>query len=1180
MIVPKHLSLMMMLVLLGRGVYPVRGAGTTSSTEGQTTTQRNNEPGLVSMRRSIDTSIVSSDGCTFDGTVVFGGPSSLEQDDKYYFMAHRQLLAYQLMIDTINRERCGIRVGGKHYKIDLQTYDDQSDADITTAIGHKLVQAPYSNNNSSSSNSAEAIDLIVSGFSSFLTKALANVVAEHNINATTTASQASNSNNPRLMLAGGSSLTSIFQNRSNIFTTTPPSANFLRPAMQGLSLETTAKTVATLWENVGFPISACKAVPELAHEFSMELISETQVEADPNVTLLTPLAAKLKELNPDVVIGCMYECERWMAALRAVHWSPKAQVFTICVGSDKFVEAVGTDAAYVMGVAPWHESVRATDALTGWTSQEFTQHYSTLSSESTVVYQATTAAAMISIAVQTMEAIQSYSDAPLLADYMSRHTFPTMFGDISFDENGQNAAPMLLLQYDSIGAVQTAFPVERSSGQILYPMPTWDGRDCVQTSSCVQVYGYTCSVEGYCICPEGKVSTGVGIAATCVVAASRSSSAAWSSPGAIFGIVAALFAVLGIMAWFFVESKQKKADSVWRVSKSELQFAEPPKVVGRGSFGVVLLGSYRGTDVAVKRVIPPRESNDNNNDCNGKDKEWEHESEFLEEPKGNDRAGSTSWGVLSLGLKTNDTGMFAGGLDDIESSDGPGSDNRRESGRGSVKSVRRKLQRDFVVEMRYLSKLRHPCITTVMGAVLCPGEEPLLIMEYMDHGSLHDILHNNTMILDGEILLPILRDISSGMRFLHATNLLHKDLKPANVLIARNFHAKLADFGLSKGKLAVGSPYFMAPELLRGDSVNTSASDVYAFGITLYEVFSRKDPYEGENPKEVLKLVADPSVGKRPPVPMDCPAQIVGLMSDCLVEDPQERPSFEEVDMRLKRMDIAKVETRRKSKRRSVTGTISLFDIFPEHIALALKDGKKVDSEHKDCVTIFFSDIVGFTTLSSQMEPRKVANLLDRLYTKFDQLSHYEDIFKVETIGDAYMAVTNLVKDQDDHAARIARFSAAAIAAANDTLIDTENPALGCVNIRVGLHSGPVVADVVGTRNPRYCLFGDTVNTASRMESTSEANSIHCSKASADLLVTQDKSIEVRSRGLTEIKGKGEMESFWVIPNGTNSTAHAVAAAKGGDKQELAEEGLIPEEELIPEQRPFCERVGETFQNE
>ena len=348
------------------------------------------------------------------------------------------------------------------------------------------------------------------------------------------------------------------------------------------------------------------------------------------------------------------------------------------------------------------------------------------------------------------------------------------------------------------------------------------------------------------------------------------------------------------------------------------------------------------------------------------------------------------------------------------------------------------------------------------------------------------------------------------------------------------FRAAVADFGLSQKKNmgGTGTPFWMAPELLRRESQNTDKTDVFSFGIMLYEVYARRDPYEGQPARDVLRAVADPLIRKRPPPPSHMPTAMKALMADCLDDNPEKRPTFEEIDTRLRRIDAEAALTASTSNVKN--SHVSLFDIFPRHVAEALRDGRKVEPEHKDVVTIFFSDIVGFTDMSSKMDPSKVAKMLDRLYHKFDALSHEFEIFKVETIGDAYMAVTNLVtKQSHDHAKRIAEFAIRAVTAANETLIDEEDPAKGHVNVRVGFHSGPVVADVVGNRNPRYCLFGDAVNTASRMESNSAMNRINCSEEAVKYLKEQAPEIPLKPRGLVAIKGKGELRCFWVNEKGS-----------------------------------------------
>lgn len=620
--------------------------------------------------------------------------------------------------------------------------------------------------------------------------------------------------------------------------------------------------------------------------------------------------------------------------------------------------------------------------------------------------------------------------------------------------------------------------------------------------------------------------------------------------------------IIGLMGGYWYGQKQKRiGDTIWLIKQAELKFNDPPQIVGRGTFGQVLLAEYRGTQVAVKRALKKKPSN-NSPHSTAQEEEKKSGISLPSMPLPSVPSGRVSRQQRNkehfLMKNTSVSEAFV----DEENQTQPGGHEvvptfqRTTTGDSTISNFASKLpslvrtmstgsnssdyetqKTHFIREMRHLSKLRHPCITTVMGAVLERGVDPMLVMEYCDHGSLYDVLHNQSFELDGLLLLPILRDICQGMRFLHASDpqIIHGDIKAQNILLDSRFRAKISDFGMSGRKGITGTPLWMAPELLSGSSSNTTASDVYSFGIVLYEVYSRKEPYEGENLSEVLELVKDPAVKKRPPVPTECPPSIGATMKECLDSDTLDRPTFEEIDLRLNRLGVDKVgpkdspyqEFRRQSRKGKAERL--LHDVFPAHVADALRDGKKVENENHECVTIFFSDIVGFTTISAKLGPAKVANMLDRLYSALDDLSDEYQIYKCETIGDAYMAITNLVHKQDhDHVKRMVQFSQAAIKASANTPIDLQDASMGMVNIRVGFHSGPVLSGVVGTRLPKYGVFGDTVNTASRMESNSEPMRIHCSEFSAKLLKKQAPEIPLVPRGKVFIKGKDEMFTYWV----------------------------------------------------
>ncbi|XP_026477647.1 atrial natriuretic peptide receptor 2-like [Ctenocephalides felis] len=189
---------------------------------------------------------------------------------------------------------------------------------------------------------------------------------------------------------------------------------------------------------------------------------------------------------------------------------------------------------------------------------------------------------------------------------------------------------------------------------------------------------------------------------------------------------------------------------------------------------------------------------------------------------------------------------------------------------------------------------------------------------------------------------------------------------------------------------------------------------------------------------------------------------------------------------------------------------------------------EQVPAEDFASVTVYFSDIVGFTSICASSTAMEVVCMLNTLYKLFDdRLSKY-DVYKVETIGDAYMVVSGLPqRNGNRHSAEIASMSLDLIQAVSTHFRIPHRPT-ETIKIRAGAATGPCVAGVVGNTMPRYCLFGDTVNTASRMESTGEAMKIQISETTK---VALDKigGYCVEHRGSFEVKGKGMMNTYWLL---------------------------------------------------
>ena len=202
-----------------------------------------------------------------------------------------------------------------------------------------------------------------------------------------------------------------------------------------------------------------------------------------------------------------------------------------------------------------------------------------------------------------------------------------------------------------------------------------------------------------------------------------------------------------------------------------------------------------------------------------------------------------------------------------------------------------------------------------------------------------------------------------------------------------------------------------------------------------------------------------------------------------------------------------------------------LLNILPEPIADRIRAGEGLIADRHEDVSLLFADIVGFTAMSSSMDATELVTTLDEVFRVFDALVDASGLEKVKTIGDAYMIVGGMPTWRADHLERMAEL------ALDISDAVTRNDAAGRfgVKFRIGIHVGPLVAGVIGSRRSIYDVWGDTVNVASRMESTGIAGRIQVSRVVEERLRV---GYRFESRGLVDIKGKGMMETFFLLDRG------------------------------------------------
>uniref|UniRef100_A0AC35TG48 Guanylate cyclase n=1 Tax=Rhabditophanes sp. KR3021 TaxID=114890 RepID=A0AC35TG48_9BILA len=464
-------------------------------------------------------------------------------------------------------------------------------------------------------------------------------------------------------------------------------------------------------------------------------------------------------------------------------------------------------------------------------------------------------------------------------------------------------------------------------------------------------------------------------------------------------------------------------------------------------------------------------------------------------------------------------------------------------------------------ELKYLfemKKLSNNNLTSFLG------------INFNENQKLKDLLEDTDFTMDEIFKAAFLRDIIRGLEFLQKSFIgIHGLLTLDNCMIDNHWVLKLSKFGITnifhnlvtdkvleiRETIPIKTYTFIAPENLnnvevfRGFPMGTMPGDVYSFGIILYHLYYKLSPYHNADLSNKPLYEAIQKGQRRPELDKHDNSKLAKLIEACIHPTPHLRPTIKEISkivtdvynahqgtlaeqmisvnekyvLNLERTVADRTETLREMKDRV---DAILGGMLPPSILATLKEKGKVIPRMFESATVCFVQLCNFADFMEHSTPSQVTAFLNDSFNMFDEVIDQRDAYKVETIGETYMIVSGVpIENGDKHVFEIAEI---ALMLRDNSLkfVLSKSPEWK-LEIRIGFHMGTIAAGIIGLKAPRYCLFGDTVNFASRMQSNCPPNQIQLSEVTANMLM-KNEDYKLTKRGIVQVKGKGDVNTYWL----------------------------------------------------